>query len=464
MNMIIYFGLDLRQLIGGLSYLLEITIAVLLFSASYRKKKFFALRFAGMLLAGILFCFGTAYLRTLLSDRPDFGFLMFRFFSYAFLSLEALLVLLVCYQEDSFELTIAWATLEASRGAFYNLYYLLVVATGHDPVNSNTVFPTGSNGLDMLIYYIFFLAAMILLSILFRKRSKALSNRHDYMVLNGICAGIVFADNLLLSCARPFESESLALATAFRCAVLFCFVFALGLLLGLLKWNRLSEELSVTEQLLLREKRYYKQSKANVEAINRTLHDLKHRLSDIENKLTSEEMDSMRQAMALYDSNIKTGNEVLDTILYEKQIYLSRNNVRLTCMADGSALRSMSPSHLYSLFDNAIDNAMEAVLKLPDPESRLVCVNVAKAGHTAEIVIYNFYDPASDASTTSKADINRHGYGLASMRAVAERYGGTMEIIKKDGIFTVSVKIPISKNSPAKTPDDAVCERDKADS
>lgn len=447
MNITHLFGMDVRQLFGGLMYLVELLIAMLLFARGYQKKKPYILRLIGMLFCGILFCVGMAYLRTLLSDKVDFGFLLFRFIAYAGLSILILVTLLVCYSEDAFELTIAWAAIEASRGAFSNLYYLLIVATGHDPVNSNSILPIENQGIDTLLYYVLFIAVILGLSSLYKKRRRASKNSSDSFILNIICIGIVFIDNLLLSCARPFESESIALAVAFRSAILVCFLFALGMLLGLLKWNRLSEDLSVTEQLLLREKRYYQQSKANVEAINRIVHDLKHKLNDIEGKLTKDEMDSMRKAMALYDSNIKTGNEVLDTILYEKQLYLDRSNVRLSCMADGSALRFMTPSHLYSLFDNAIDNAMEAVLKLPDPESRLVCVNVAKNGGFAEIVIYNYYDSSIDTKDTSKGDKNRHGYGLASMRAVAEQYGGTMTITKKDSIFTVTIKLPVHEAS-----------------
>lgn len=443
MNDPILFGLDVRQLIGGLMYWIELSITMLLFARAYQKRKPFLLRLFGMLLLGVLFCIGTAYIRTLLSGTVNFGYLLFRFAAYAGLSLLILVTMLVCYWEDAFELTIAWATVEASRGAFSNLYYLLIVATGHDPINSNTILPLNDSNLDTLLHYGLLFAAMFGLSAVFKRRTRAARNSRDHTVLNVICIGIVIADNLLLSCARPFEGESLALSVAFRSAILVCFAFALGLLLGLLKWNRLTEELSVTEQLLLREKRYYKQSKANVEAINRILHDLKHRLSDISVKLTKEGLDSMRKAMALYDSNIKTGNEVLDTILYEKQLYLEQNVVRLTCMADGAALSFMTPSHLYSLFGNAIDNAMEAVLKVPDPEYRLVCLNVAKSGNVAEIVIYNYFDPSESVSDTSKSDRNRHGYGLASMRTVAERYGGSLITTQKDNIFTVAMRIPI---------------------
>ncbi|MBR6314466.1 MAG: GHKL domain-containing protein, partial [Clostridia bacterium] len=116
--------------------------------------------------------------------------------------------------------------------------------------------------------------------------------------------------------------------------------------------------------------------------------------------------------------------------------------VRLTCMADGALLKSISPSLLDSLFDNAIDNAMEAVLRLDDPESRLVALTVSREGELAEIVVRNLYDASSDDAVTAKADKNRHGYGIASMKTAAERCGGTLMIDRSDGIFTLTVRIP----------------------
>ena len=111
-------------------------------------------------------------------------------------------------------------------------------------------------------------------------------------------------------------------------------------------------------------------------------------------------------------------------------------------MADGALLNSVSPSLLYSLFDNAIDNAMETVLRLDDPESRLVALTVSREVEAAEIDVRKHNDPASDAAVTAKADKNRHGYGIASMKTAAERCGGTLMIDRADGIFTLTVRIP----------------------
>ena len=44
---------------------------------------------------------------------------------------------------------------------------------------------------------------------------------------------------------------------------------------------------------------------------------------------------------------------------------------------------------------------------------------------------------------TTKADTKYHGYGLKSMKMVAEKYGGTMSINAEDEMFTLSIVIPV---------------------
>ena len=44
---------------------------------------------------------------------------------------------------------------------------------------------------------------------------------------------------------------------------------------------------------------------------------------------------------------------------------------------------------------------------------------------------------------TTKPDTNNHGYGLKSIVSIVELYGGTAEVKAEDGIFLLSLIIPI---------------------
>ena len=117
-------------------------------------------------------------------------------------------------------------------------------------------------------------------------------------------------------------------------------------------------------------------------------------------------------------------------------------------MADGKALSFMRTTHIYALFSNALENALEAVQKLEDPEMRVVDLSVAQSAGTVEILISNYFQgelPLQDGLplATTKADKNRHGFGTLSMKYVAELYGGTLTAAVKGPIFTLNISIPI---------------------
>ena len=101
-----------------------------------------------------------------------------------------------------------------------------------------------------------------------------------------------------------------------------------------------------------------------------------------------------------------------------------------------------------ALLANAIDNAAEACLKLPE-DCRRVTMNLrsGKGMFAASIVnpIADELSPdASDAlPRTSKADKGKHGYGLRSIREIVGRCGGSMEIQVENGEFTLFLYMPL---------------------
>ena len=49
------------------------------------------------------------------------------------------------------------------------------------------------------------------------------------------------------------------------------------------------------------------------------------------------------------------------------------------------------------------------------------------------------WDEEREIPVTSKKKKDAHGYGLANIRRVAEKYSGAMEIELKDGMFCLTV-------------------------
>ncbi len=116
----------------------------------------------------------------------------------------------------------------------------------------------------------------------------------------------------------------------------------------------------------------YELSRENISIINQKCHDLKHQVSALRLVKTPDEREAglreLEGAVLIYDAIAKTGNEVLDTVLTEKSLLCEKNGISWTCMADGGLLDFMQPVDLYTLFGNALDNAIESSQAVDETE------------------------------------------------------------------------------------------------
>ena len=226
-----------------------------------------------------------------------------------------------------------------------------------------------------------------------------------------------------------------------------CCVLALMLEQGLFRNQALTDEKNFLTQLVHMQEEQYRTSKANVEMVNIKCHDMKHQISHITRTTDPDAIRELEQIISVYDSSLQTGNEILDVCLMEKKLLCEKNSIKLDCIANGQCLSFMQPSDLFSLFGNALDNAMEAVCKLDDVEKRIIFVSVKEELGMAIIHVENNYIGelimADGIPRTSKDDEFYHGYGVKSIRMVVEKYDGNMALLPQNGIFNLNITIPV---------------------
>lgn len=224
-----------------------------------------------------------------------------------------------------------------------------------------------------------------------------------------------------------------------------CCVLALMLERGLFRNQALTDEKNFLTQLVHMQEEQYRTSKANVEMVNIKCHDMKHQISHITSTTDPDAIRELEQIISVYDSSLQTGNEILDVCLMEKKLLCEKNSIKLDCIANGQCLSFMQPSDLFSLFGNALDNAMEAVCKLDDVEKRIIFVSVKEELGMAIIHVENNYTGelimADGIPRTSKDDEFYHGYGVKSIRMVVEKYDGNMALLPQNGIFNLRTRL-----------------------
>lgn len=210
-------------------------------------------------------------------------------------------------------------------------------------------------------------------------------------------------------------------------------------------------EMEALQNLLHMQYQNYRISEDSIALVNQKYHDLKHQIDLLRSGLTPGEkleyLDQVEQEIKSYEAQNKTGNQVLDTILTAKSIQCQSQGISLTCVADGEALGFMHPMDISALFGNALDNAIESVKKLEDPEKRLIHVSVARQKNFLRIRVENCYAGEllfeNGMPATTKADKRYHGFGLKSMQGTVAKYNGSMTINAKDGWFELRILFPL---------------------
>lgn len=215
--------------------------------------------------------------------------------------------------------------------------------------------------------------------------------------------------------------------------------------------RQLATEREVERRMAAERERQYQLSRKNIDAINVKCHDIKHQirsLADGGRVADGRALEDLAAEIAIYDSTVKTGNPALDVILTEKGLVCSGEKITLAVIADGRALECLEPQEIYSLFGNALDNAIEAVRGIEKPERRLISLNVRRSGTMCVINVENSCDAApafrDGLPVTTKADAGSHGFGTRSMRGIVERHGGVLTMGCEDGVFHVDALLPVA--------------------
>jgi len=304
-----------------------------------------------------------------------------------------------------------------------------------------------------LVYTALHLLLIFAIFAIFRGKSANARSQRFSQIDILYSASVTVITILLQAYSRPLEANNPDMATVVRVLVIVWSLLVLIFRSMLLAHGEISEELTVTQHLLSAERKQFESIKDDMELINIRCHDIRHQLDQYAGRLTEAELKELRRAITIYDSHLKTGSDILNMVLYKKQAIMEQRQITLSCMADARCLRFMDATDLFSMMNNAIDNAIEAVSKLEDTEKRLISLSVREENGVCVIHLSNFFLPDSISGEglpeTSKDDPSRHGDGMRSIRYVVEKYSGLMSFQTEDGIFHLNLCIPVPEESTA---------------
>lgn len=234
-------------------------------------------------------------------------------------------------------------------------------------------------------------------------------------------------------------------------AIALCCLLLLNVQFGLVEQRAAEVELEILHHLWQQKKTQFEIAQENIDIINRKCHDMKHSIRHIGQKqqLDAGVINEIAGAISVYDSMLKTGNDALDTILTEKSLSCVANGIIFNCVADGKNIGFMKDVDIYVLFGNIVDNAIDAVLGIADKEKRVIDLVVYVQGDMLSVNVMNTYSGEltfeKGLPLTTKHDKYYHGFGMKSIKAVVEKYDGSLDISADGNVFSLVILLPFVK-------------------
>ena len=199
----------------------------------------------------------------------------------------------------------------------------------------------------------------------------------------------VIAINIFMSSYIPWSDDTM-LYCLYAFLLSLCLVI---LLLGAFNLSATKVEKQLLEQMIEVERKQHEVYEGTIDMINLKCHDIKQEIGVLlrsENMdLKNEEVEKIESLINIYGVFLKTGNPTLDVVLSEKNIICGKSRILFTCMANGGLLNFMETTDICVLFGNAIDNAIESVMKIPDQEDRFINMSIVLRGAFVSIHMEN---------------------------------------------------------------------------
>ena len=297
-----------------------------------------------------------------------------------------------------------------------------------------------------LVSYVVYFSVCLILYYLYKKLVREPPYHAPVPLMIQLTAVFVPLQMVLEFCGHLFTAEKNALFLYYLCAFLYTVLnYAALLMIALLDSFR--HENRTMHDFISNKMRYYEMSHEGIVSLQTKCHDLKHQIRAIRSEAGKAKFDEylneLEDSINEYSTVVECGNPTVDIVLTEKNILCYSNRVKFSYMIDGSLFGFLTEREIYSLFGNALDNALEAVMKIDDSERRMITLKSSTRGGLAVLQVENTYagdmSLADDMLPHTTKTGSGHGFGLRSIQRIAEKHGGTMTLRTDGGVFRLTV-------------------------
>ena len=206
----------------------------------------------------------------------------------------------------------------------------------------------------------------------------------------------------------------------------------------------LAEQIENTKQHIIEVEKLY----GDIRALK---HDMGNHICVLENLFAKKETEAFENYLAQLKTTysvrveeIRTGNPVTDVILTQKQKEAEERGIDFECIFAYPTDTNINAFDVSVILNNAITNAFEGAEGCENP---YVSVSAYRKKNAYILEISNSIcesveiDSETGLPQTSKKDKGNHGYGLANIQKVAQKYYGDIDINQDENNFILTVML-----------------------
>ncbi len=206
--------------------------------------------------------------------------------------------------------------------------------------------------------------------------------------------------------------------------------------------HKAAEELSLMKQQDEMRKQYAENIKYRYDEIRRIRHDMKQSYTVLETLLSQNQISEAleyihagKSAITKTEVIIDVGNQFVNSILNTKLSTAKQLGIEVicSCAKDISGIEAVD---MCTLLGNMLDNAIEAAEQCP-PQKRLIEIKITSSDGKVVIHAMNSIKGSvlneNNKLNTTKQDSAEHGFGVKSIRLIAQKYSGTVNYFEENG-------------------------------
>ena len=420
-------------------FMLELLSSEFLATYTLKKRNHYVIK----LISGVVLSFLIVFVSPIIDDPTISSLIFLVYFLYT------IFFLWFIYDESLISIIFCCLFAYATQHVCYEIY-MFIVRMAHIGSVSPYLGDIKFNDLSFLtvfvylcVYSLFYWFVWAIIYYQIRIREKLVLRNKSLLALGAI---LIIVDIFLNSYVVYSDTEvSEVIQIILFVYSLTSYVLIVFFQLFILRNKTLEDDLDKVSELWRQDQARFETNKKNFDLINIKCHDLKHQINNIKESGLSDTkaLNELEKAVDFYDSSIKTGIEALDILLFQKSTEFQSNQIELIPLIDGKCLSFIKETDLYSIFDNALSNAIQS-LKEEDIDKRLIKIKTSKKDNIVSIHFENYCSHQIEINkddglllTTSKEDKPDHGYGMKSMKYLAIKYNGQMAFSLENNIFSL---------------------------